>query len=252
MKLCSIDSMRDLKHKITLLLSLCLLPASTVVLPAGRVLGQGSQPELVTLHSPNKYRNSPRKFCVQFHEPAKTTEPCDLYYGYLYAGDDWDWFQSSTVAGNRSVIKDLGVLNWTDSLRVEAVEPLPKLAPGEQRQITIDTSGADGKDGAPGAPGQAGADADGIIRNRQVLTVSGPVESSSPTKPKRDGKPRIDPLFVKAVIGHLYVIHVVDESRDFYALFRVENLERGDNCTISWRLISPPRTLERLKNRKTE
>jgi len=40
----------------------------------------------------------------------------------------------------------------------------------------------------------------------------------------------------------LCVIHVVDDVRDFYALFRVEALERGDNCSISWRLIFAPET----------
>ena len=64
--------------------------------------------------------------------------------------------------------------------------------------------------------------------------------SIEPRSPKRDGKPKIDPLFVKAIAGHVYVIHVVDDSRDFYALFRVDALERGDYCTISWKLISDP------------
>jgi hypothetical protein len=47
-------------------------------------------------------------------------------------------------------------------------------------------------------------------------------------------------MFARAVLGHVYVIHVVDDTRDFYALFRVEALQRGDNCTISWKLIAPP------------
>jgi hypothetical protein len=47
-------------------------------------------------------------------------------------------------------------------------------------------------------------------------------------------------MFVKAVAGHMYVIHVVDEARDFYVLFRVDSIERGDSCTISWRLIPSP------------
>jgi hypothetical protein len=96
------------------------------------------------------------------------------------------------------------------------------LKAGEQRHISIDTSGADGADGA---------DAVGIVRPRPGAS-----------RPKNDGKPKVDPLFVKAVSGHLYVIHVVDDVRDFYALFRVEALERGDNCVISWRLITAPET----------
>jgi hypothetical protein len=59
-------------------------------------------------------------------------------------------------------------------------------------------------------------------------------------RPKRDGKPKIDPAFVKAIVGHVYVIHVVDDTRDLYALFRVEELQRGDYCTVSWKLIPEP------------
>ncbi len=69
--------------------------------------------------------------------------------------------------------------------------------------------------------------------------MSGPGREK-PWRPKNDGKPKIDPLFVKAIAGHVYVIHVGDDLRDFYALFRVDALERGDNCTISWKLIPEP------------
>ncbi|MFZ0751948.1 MAG: hypothetical protein WAM70_21490, partial [Pyrinomonadaceae bacterium] len=67
-----------------------------------------------------------------------------------------------------------------------------------------------------------------------------PDSSSAPRGPKRDGKPKIDPMFLRAVVGHIYVIHVVDDTRDFYALFRVEALSKGDGCTISWRIIPAP------------
>ena len=30
------------------------------------------------------------------------------------------------------------------------------------------------------------------------------------------------------------------DSRDLHALVRVEALERGDNCTVSWKLIPEP------------
>ncbi len=47
-------------------------------------------------------------------------------------------------------------------------------------------------------------------------------------------------IFVKAVVGHLYVMHVKDSDSDFYVLFRVESIERGESCTISWKLIALP------------
>jgi hypothetical protein len=205
-----------------------------------------SQDSRVTLYSVIRHPGEERRFSITFNiAPDQLLRgDGDLRYGAMYAGDDLDWFQSSFARGNRSVIKDLGEHDWSTWFEVSVVEPLAKLKPGEQRQITVDTSGADGADGAPGAPGataKQGADADGVVRPQpiSVTEVARPVPVT-PSRPKRDGKPKIDPLFVKAVIGHVYVIHVVDDSRDFYALFRVDALERGDYCTISWKLISDP------------
>lgn len=205
------------------------------------------QTSTVTLYAVNKYRGERRQFCINFQ--TTMTAPCDLRYGALYLGDDLDWFESSAAQGNRSVIKDLGDRTWTSEFEVLVVEPLPKLKPGEQRHVTIDTSGADGADGAPGAPGAPGAngaDADGVVRSqpRPVTEPTNPV-SPKPSRPKHDGKPRVDPMFVKAIAGHMYVIHVVDDTRDFYALFRVEALQRGDQCTVSWKLIpEPPKSIQ--------
>jgi hypothetical protein len=220
------------------------------------VSAQQPQESTVTLYSVNKHRGEQLKFCVNF-KTAPTgllRAPCDVRYGALYAGDELDWFESSAAQGNRSVIKDLGNQTWTSEFEVPVVEPLPELKPGEQRHITIDTSGADGADGAPGAPGKPG-NADSAERASSgrlppvgaepgrgefgtppSLSIETPVKS----RPKQDGKPRIDPMFVRAIPEHIYVIHVVDDARDFYALFRVEALQRGDQCTISWKLIPAP------------
>lgn len=185
----------------------------------------------VTLFSPNKHRGEQLKSCVTFAQSRERMRAargslCDLYYGHLYAGDDWDWFQSAANPGQRSLVRDLGALDWNDSFTIPIIEPLPKLKPGEVRNITVDTSGADGADGAPGADG------DGVVRPRPGENVQRP--------PKRDGKPKIDPVFAKAILGHLYVMHVVDDVSDFYVLFRIDALTRGDNCTISWRLVPAP------------
>ena len=200
-----------------------------------------------TLYSVKKHRGEQRNFCLNFQTGpnSSTRADCDLAYGSLYAGDDFDWFQSATSLGNRSVIKDLGEHDWTTRFDVPVVEPRAKLKPGEQRQITIDTSGADGADGQPGADGADGADGDGVVRHRETKIGSVKAPNSKPQPPKHDGKPKIDSVFVKAVAGHVYVIHVVDELRDFYALFRVEAVERGDHCAVSWKLIPAPVNPER-------
>ena len=191
-----------------------------------------------TLFSLNKYgreKNPPanRSYCLDFKKGAspKRSEPCDLQYGSLYAGDDWDWFQSSGHKDSRGVIKDLGPLTWNDDIKVSVITPRPKLKPGETRTVTIDVSGADGADGAPGAPG---ADADGVVRPRQNN------KPPTPTRKKNDGVPKIDPIFVKAIVGHMYLARIVDEVNDFYALFRVEAIERGDSVLVSWKIIESP------------
>ena len=234
---------------ISLLSLLCLGPVSLRVSSQSNVL---SSP--VTLYSDIKHRGEGRRSCLSLQPRPRLTPssaPCDLRYGGLYAGDDLDWFSSLLGADSRSVVRDLGLLSWTDQFTVPAVAPLPKLKPGELRHVTVDTSGADGEDGAPGArgrdgaPGQDGADAGGIVLPRERSERPEPpnvAPLASPPRPRHDGRPKIDPVFTKAIPGHLYVIHVVDEVADFYALFHVDALERGDNCTISWRLIPNPET----------
>lgn len=226
-----------------------------------------SAQDRATLYSPLQYNHDQSRafFDFQKGEVAKRGAPWDLAYGLLRAGEEFDWFQSSSSFGNRSVIKDLGRLEWTSRFDVPAIEPLPKLKTGERRMVTVDVSGADGADGGRGRdaalgrdgwadPDNAGPskvpvtdiDATGVIRPNRGPDPA-PQIAPSP-KPKRDGKPRIDPMFVKAVVGHMYAIHVVDDSRDYYVLFRVEALTRGDNCTISWRLApSPAETVRKQK-----
>lgn len=45
---------------------------------------------------------------------------------------------------------------------------------------------------------------------------------------------------VKAVVGHMYVVHTRDSETDLYALFRVEALEPGKSVTISWKSVRSP------------
>jgi hypothetical protein len=193
-----------------------------------------------TLHSVQKHRGQPKVFCLNFRSgPSRSTaESCDLRYGSLYVGDDHDWFQSSGARGHRSVIKDLGSLNWDQAFTVPVVTPLPKLQPGEQRNITVDASGADGADGAPGPRGRDGVDGDGVLRPRTLETVDS--VRARPARPKHDGKPRVDSMFAKAIVGHMYVIHVVHDTDDFYVVFRVDEVERGSSCTVSWRFVPDP------------
>ena len=198
------------------------------------------QTNTVTLFAVNRYQYR-RESCLKF---GTSTIACHLRYGSLYVGDDLDWFDTASAPEIRTVVRDLGYLEWSDNFTVPVVAPFPKLLPGEHRRITVDASGADGADGAPGLPGQDGADADGVVRPRSRPAYD--VVQPPPAKPKRDGKPKVDPVFAKVLLNHMYVVHVVDEVNDFYVLMRVEAVERGDSCTVSWRVVSSPETDERI------
>lgn len=45
---------------------------------------------------------------------------------------------------------------------------------------------------------------------------------------------------VKAILGHIYLIHVRDRDNNHYALFRIDRLIADESIDISWKVISPP------------
>jgi hypothetical protein len=161
--------------------------------------------------------------------------------------------QISAADVDRSVIKDLGKYAWSDKFTVPWVEPLAKLKPGEHRGVFVSTRGKDGEDGKPGNDGMDGRNgldgrnAANSIGSPSTNIPERPREPVAPRKPKRDAEIRTSSDLIRAVLGHMYVIHVVDDERDFYALLRIESLQRGDNCTISWKLIPPPQAGEVIK-----
>ena len=197
----------------------------------------------VTLYALNKHDASRALFSFQAGKFEGDSALWDLNYGSLYVGDDLDWFSVSTEKETRSAARDLGELSWADDFIVPVIEPFPKLKEGEMRRVTVDASGADGADGTPGTPGQDGADGDGIVRPNPARPAA-QIAAQGVRKEKRSGVPKVDPVYVKAILGHVYVMRVVANDSDFYVLFRVEALERGDNCTISWKRIpSPPESV---------
>lgn len=227
---------------------LALLLTSTSVVPTR---AQDSGPREVTLFSQNKHGFNVENSLFSFETAGFVShgKRWDLVYGALYAGEDHDWFQVSTKREARSAFRDLGLLGWNDYFEVPVVEPFPKLKEGEQRTFTVDTSGADGKQGAPGGsvdavawrPQQSMTQTPPPVEQPWLLSRATPAPQPPPARrEKRDGVPKIDPVWVKAVVGHMYVIHVVEGDADYYALFRVESLVRGDRCTISWKMIPPP------------
>jgi len=48
----------------------------------------------------------------------------------------------------------------------------------------------------------------------------------------------------KIIEGHMYALHVENESEDFYVLLRVNALEQHTRCTISWEIVPTPQAAE--------
>lgn len=222
----------------------------------GSVRAQDPTQQTIILYSPLQYRNQSRASVdLQLATYAPRNRFGDVGYGYGRFGDEFDWLQISAAQNNRSVILHLGKLAWTDSFMVPWLEPLAKLKPGEKRVVFISTRGKDGCDGMPGVealPGKDGEDgrnANGSYVDRSVERPSPripdrPRDPIDPCKGKRPAEIRTSSNLLRANLGHMYAIHVVDDERDFYALFRIESLQRGDNCTISWKLIPSPQRPE--------
>jgi len=229
---------------IGVLLCMSAIPAALAQTPA--------LTRKAVLYTNKRYKAEQRPNCVNFDSGAiyALSAHCDLGYGNLWVGEEHDWFQRASGAGDRSVIRDLGAYEWSAKFAVPVVEPLPKLKPGETRAVTIDASGADGADAPRGRvetradPGKHSINAETYSSmDRRDDRTAGVIPPSPPrpTPQPRPRQPQVDSMFVKVIPGHLYVAHVVDDTRDFYALFRVEALERGDNCTVSWMLIPAPK-----------
>jgi hypothetical protein len=222
----------------------------------------------VTLYSPIKHGPDFGKGLFNF-QTGSITPPCCrwvLAYGTLSVGEEHDWLQVAASNTTRTAIRDLGALGWGDSFVVPVVEPFPELKAGEQRLIVINADGANGKPARPTFPkplpgpeptGEAslwGGPRLGNLPPNPIGDTPGPMSAPGgdrlwlkprrpappPPAPPRPPTPPTTPIFARAVVGHIYAVHVVDEGVDYYALFRVESLESGDRCTISWKLIPPP------------
>ena len=159
----------------------------------------------ITLHPPHdkatgKYDETRACFSFKMGQmKLPNSTDWDLGYGFLSIGNE-DWLMVGTVGRDkRSVMKELGKYDWSDSFKVPALEPLPELKEGEQRNISVDSSGDTHKPWAK--------------------TTSN---------------------FAKAKVGYMYVVHVKDAQADFYVVFRVEELEQGNHCTITWAQIPAP------------
>jgi hypothetical protein len=184
-----------------------------------------------------------------------TKNDWDLGYGFL-AINHQDWFILHNSNENRSVIKDLGKRKWEDHSTVPVLEPLPVLPTGERRKITIDTSA-----GKPLSEQERQDQEEG-----RRMASEDPFEAQFERETRRNTErvdqaqydtqygaklPMPEPIspgakwakttntFAKVTLDHIYLLHVKNQVDDFYVLFRVEDFEQHNHCTISWRFASP-------------
>lgn len=47
-------------------------------------------------------------------------------------------------------------------------------------------------------------------------------------------------VIVKAIIDHMYVMHVKDREADYYVMFRVEAIDPKGECRLSWKIVPSP------------
>jgi|SRR5215213_963263 len=57
---------------------------------------------------------------------------------------------------------------------------------------------------------------------------------------------------VKAIEGHMYLVHSRDTDDNHYALFRVEKLTPGESVEISWKVIPQPSRYGTIMNGATK
>jgi VWFA-related protein len=167
----------------------------------------------------------------------------DLSYGTISNSHGADWFLVRIGDDEQSVLRDLGKIGWNDRFQIPIIPPLPELKPGEHRNLTINNHPRDSVRGLPseirGAPSAGDQDIGVPSRDPDAgPTLPPPLGSIPQLGPKNSKKSKSDPVVAKTVLGHMYVIHILDAQSDFYVLVHVDGLVPGDNCTISWRRLA--------------
>jgi hypothetical protein len=81
------------------------------------------------------------------------------------------------------------------------------------------------------------------IRDVPVLLPSIIPHNNGLTEVSRAGKViqrSPEGVLVKAIPGHIYLLHSKHDKVDFYVLVRIEEMKASDECTISWKIVPSP------------
>lgn len=191
-----------MKHK-----NIIIMLVGIIALGANSALGstnlQQTEPQQVTLFSRIKHPDESKgygKAAFSFLHGVRSDavlevahNSYELLYGNYSLNGDTDWFTVSMITDDRSRIKDLGEMNWSDVLYIPvlpaSLEPHKGVRMPAKGQLFEESSGG------------------------QVT---------------------------RAAAGHMYIVHTKEGERDFYTMFRVDELIPNDRCTISWKLVPSP------------
>jgi hypothetical protein len=177
------------------------------------------------------------KSCFSFiTEGISCGKTSDIFYGITPYRTEGNWFRASGE-GTRNKIEKLGKKNWTDKFKVPVVEPYAKLRRGLQRDAFVNASAArKSMSISEGTRNTGGANT--FDERKGVFRDSKDSSDLPELKPAANSN-RYYP-FEKAALGNMYVMRVVDETNDFYVLFRVDELEKGKRVKISWKKFDAP------------
>ena len=164
-----------------------------------------------------------------------------LSYGNRF-GVNWDIFSISGPRDSQTRMVDVGKFDWTDNYEVPWVRPWKKLQPGEQRHITVNTSGADGADGLPGKNADGTYPAVTPRPKREGFGDKPVAQQASSTIKTDDGEEYASNYtpFMQIEKGHLYAVRVINAANDFYLLIHADDVVRGDKVVISLKKVDGP------------
>jgi hypothetical protein len=201
----------------------------------------------ITLFSPNKYHFAKPATFNFGPVPPGNMWGWEVGYGFLWVNDELDWFQVPVRMDSQTFMQDLGKHTWNDQIKVPVVAPLSR----KNRKVVVVSGAAKKEGGLAGDPYYSAANPGPAVSFNPPdipSTSEGPTSipdrgvsgSSKDVVRRQEQTIKVSPVLVKALARHMYVVHVVDDESDFYALFRIDKLQSGDNCTISWKRIPSP------------
>ncbi len=174
----------------------------------GSIAGQtNAEPRQVTLYNFSGPQRDASRSSINLetgkrgHLRGEPLTEFDLMYGGMVIQKDGKVFPDwFRVLDSRSMIVDLGAKKWPD---VKETPPFPKASKSR-----------------PPLP---------LSKRPVVIDVSA---ASTEVSPYRQ--------VVEVKAGHVYLMRLLHGKKVVYTMFRVESLNSGESCVLSWKQVTPP------------